>query len=74
VSERERGRDQERERGEERRGEVLRLDGVGARNGGVPARLCGDAAAGAGGGVDTDLERLDRIIGGLYRLCHERSA
>jgi four helix bundle protein len=24
--------------------------------------------------ADTDLERLDRIIGGLYRLCHERSA
>jgi four helix bundle protein len=24
--------------------------------------------------VDADLERLDRIIGGLYRLCHKRSA
>ena len=24
--------------------------------------------------VDADLARLDRIIGGLYRLCHKRSA
>jgi four helix bundle protein len=24
--------------------------------------------------VDADLERLDRIIAGLYRLCHKRSA
>ena len=23
--------------------------------------------------VDADLARLDRIIGGLYRLCHKRS-
>jgi hypothetical protein len=23
--------------------------------------------------VDPDLERLDRIIGGLYRLCHKRN-
>jgi four helix bundle protein len=24
--------------------------------------------------VEADLGRLDRIIGGLYRLCHKRSA
>jgi hypothetical protein len=24
--------------------------------------------------VDADLMRLDRIIGGLYRLCHKRKA
>jgi hypothetical protein len=24
--------------------------------------------------VDADLARLDRIIAGLYRLCHKRSA